>query len=325
SSVWSQSLLIALVVLFHFDTRLALLSYVTGTCAAYLAFGLAADRAFLSSTQALQQLPIQLFAVVLVSAAKIGRHMLEQEKLTGMAQALATVSHELRTPLKSIDANVRGATRLTPASDAQALQQALARIRFEVRHMNHVIDLFLFSATAVRRNMEPNARISMAAAVEAMQQRYPFIHAEQAALVAIEVRRDFTFAGQPELAAVLLLNLLRNALKALHRAGKGRVRVIVDGTRARPRLLFIDTGCGIAPRNLPHIFERFYTYPQHAGTGIGLALCKEILAAWGASIRCRSRMNAYAMFILEFPALPAVALVDDRTIKTKNVRTNVDL
>jgi two-component system CAI-1 autoinducer sensor kinase/phosphatase CqsS len=44
---------------------------------------------------------------------------------------------------------------------------------------------------------------------------------------------------------VVLLNLMRNALRGIQRAGKGRVRIIIDGARPAP-LLFIDTGCGIA-------------------------------------------------------------------------------
>jgi two-component system CAI-1 autoinducer sensor kinase/phosphatase CqsS len=100
---------------------------------------------------------------------------------------------------------------------------------------------------------------------------------------------------------VILLNLLRNAFKAIHRAGKGRVRLVVDGTHAAPRLLFIDTACGVSQHHLPKIFRRFYSFPAHQGSGIGLALCREIMQAWGASIRCVSREHAYAIFILEFP------------------------
>jgi two-component system CAI-1 autoinducer sensor kinase/phosphatase CqsS len=50
------------------------------------------------------------------------------------------------------------------------------------------------------------------------------------------------------------------------------------------------------------IFRRFYSHPPHNGAGIGLALCREIMDAWRADIRCVSRENAYAIFILEFPA-----------------------
>jgi len=80
------------------------------------------------------------------------------------------------------------------------------------------------------------------------------------------------------------------------------VRIVVDGGRRRPRLLVMDSACGIPARQLPYIFERFYSWPPNAGAGIGLALCKDIMHAWHGRIRCRSREQAYTVFALEFPA-----------------------
>ncbi|MRW92139.1 sensor histidine kinase [Duganella sp. FT80W] len=308
SGVWGESLLIGIVVLFHFDTGLALGAYVIGTALACAAAAALGESAMMSSDQVLQQVPIHWFTIAVLSVAKISRHVLAQEKLAGMGAGLATVAHELRTPLTSVDANVRGLLRMM--ADAQGHSQAdrltiidaLARIQFEVRHMNHMIDLFLLSATAVRQNLRPVEMVSMETVVEAVLKRYPFSSLKQQKMVKLEVRHNFQFAGQTELAVVVLLNLLRNALRAVQRAGKGRVRIVIDGGMQPPRLLFIDTGCGIPPQQMSLIFRRFFSHPPHNGAGIGLALCQEIMDAWGARIRCVSRESAYAIFILEFPA-----------------------
>ncbi|WP_229633372.1 sensor histidine kinase [Duganella qianjiadongensis] len=311
SGVWGESLLIALVLLFHFETALAMQAYLAGTLAACCAAIVAGDAATLLSKEALQQLPIHWFTIAVLSVAKISRHMLAQEKLAGLGAGLASVAHELRTPLSSVNANVRGLLRTygtgicRNGEEKFAAIDALARIQFEVRHMNHMIDLFLLSASAVRQNLRPIEMVSMHAAVAAMLERYPFVSHAQKQQVALELRTDFHFAGQSELAVIVLLNLLRNALKAIHRAGKGRVRIIVDGQHQVPRLLFIDTGCGIARHHLPLIFRRFYSYPAHNGSGIGLALCQDILRAWNSRIRCVTREQAYAIFVLEFPPVLA--------------------
>jgi len=310
SLVWSQSYLIALIVLYHFPTLWASSSWLLGTTLACLLFAWVGDASFLVSQNVLEHLPIYAFTVVVISVAKVGRRMLANEKLAGMAQGLATVSHELRTPLVSVDANVRGITRRlaqagTPAAaDWAEVNDAMARIQYEVRHMNHMIDLFLMSAAAVSQQLEASEQVSMQEVVDSVIRRYPFAGQAQRDAVRVDVRSDFTFAGRHELSVVILLNLLRNALKALHRAGKGRIRIVVEGQRAVPRLLFIDTGCGIADTHLPLIFKRFYSYPPNSGSGIGLALCKEIIDAWQASIRCVSRELAYTIFVLEFPKVP---------------------
>jgi two-component system CAI-1 autoinducer sensor kinase/phosphatase CqsS len=313
SGVWGESLLIGLVVLFHFDTGLALRAYLIGTALACLAIVALGAGEMLLSRQALQQLPIHWFTIAVLSVAKISRQVLAQEKLAGMGAGLATVAHELRTPLTSVDANVRGLLRKMAdaqgdnAEDRLSMVDALARIQFEVRHMNHMIDLFLLSATAVRQKLHPVETVSMENVVEAVLRRYPFSSTKQQKMVKLEMRCNFQFAGQTELAVVVLLNLLRNALRAVQRAGKGRVRIVIDGEHRPPRLLFIDTGCGIPAPQMPMIFRRFYSHPPHNGAGIGLALCQEIMDAWAAKIRCVSRESAYAVFVLEFPQPPAIA------------------
>jgi two-component system CAI-1 autoinducer sensor kinase/phosphatase CqsS len=307
SPMWSEALLVALVVLFHFETTAAVIAYVCGTALACVAFSMIGDARFLLSRAVLQQLPVHWFAIAVLTAVKLGRNVLADEKLAGVADGLATVAHELRTPLASVHANVRGLKRYferdTPGDERESarMRDALGRIQFEVRHMNHMVDLFLLSATAVKQNLEPTEAMSMAGVVDALMARYPFCGTAQQATVAVEIRSDFVFLGQRELCVVMLLNLLRNSLMAIRRAGKGRIRIIVDGAREMPRLLFIDTGCGIAPSRMPMIFRRFYSYPAHNGSGIGLALCKDIMLAWDAKISCVSREGAYAIFVLEFP------------------------
>lgn len=314
NKVWSQSLLVAVIVLFHFETFSALLVYVAGTGLAYLAYTEqwwhGAQQGGQLDAAELTQWPIHLFAIGCVSLVKVGRDVLERERLAGMATALATVSHELRTPLRSIDANARGMRRILdearlPEDGQQAFDGALTRVSSEVKQMNTAIDLLLLGVTAGNKNLRANQLLSMREMVICAQERYSFTNSTERDMIALTLRSDFQFHGQPELCSMILINLMRNAITAVQRAGKGRVRILIDGARARPRLLFIDTGCGIAPRSLPNIFRRFYSAPEGNGAGIGLAFCKDVLDAWGAQIRCVSRLNRYTVFVLEFaPSAP---------------------
>jgi two-component system CAI-1 autoinducer sensor kinase/phosphatase CqsS len=300
---WSQVMLVMLVALFHFEVRLALRAGAIGICAAVLlAIALGAGEV-IASAAVLQLLPVQLFLVGWMWVFSQSRKALEEEKLEGLGEGLGAVAHEMRTPLASLDANVRGLSRMQQRAgqDNPAVRQALGRMQYEVRHMNHMIDLFLLSAQAVRQKLDPHETVSMLDTVESALRRYPFTGEAQRQLVALQVRSDFRFGGQNELAIMLLLNLLRNAMQAVQRAGKGRVRIVIDGCRPVPRVLVIDTGCGIAPHHLPLIFQRFFTYPEHNGAGIGLALCRQVMQAWEAKLHCVSREHAYAIFVLEFP------------------------
>jgi len=313
SAVWGESLLVALIVLFQFDGWWALGSWLCGSLLAAAAFALHGEPAFLVDPLVLEQAPIYVFTIAIVSVTRVGRRVLAREKLAGMAQALAMVSHELRTPLISVAANVRGIERSLRAREQPAgphrpdpadaaLTGAMERIGFEVRHMNQMIDLFLQSAAALNQQLTATEQVSMAEVVAQVIERYPFTGPDQRDAVSVVVRGNFLFAGKHELCVVVLLNLLRNALKALQRAGRGQVRIVIDGTRALPRLLVMDSGCGISGSQLPHIFERFYSWPPSSGAGIGLALCRDIVHAWQGRIRCRSRESGWTVFALEFPS-----------------------
>jgi two-component system CAI-1 autoinducer sensor kinase/phosphatase CqsS len=209
-----------------------------------------------------------------------------------------------------VAANVRGIERVLGSAGAgrPGVDAALGRIRYDVQHMNRMIDLFLQSASALERELAPTETLSMARVVTLAIERYPFASGAQRGQVEVVVRSDFQFAGRDELCTVLLLNLLRNALKALQRLESGqvgKVRIVVDGARARPQLLVMDSGCGIPARQLPLIFERFHSDPPGSGAGIGLALCRDIVRAWHGTIRCRSRERAYTVFALAFPRPPS--------------------
>jgi signal transduction histidine kinase len=70
-----------------------------------------------------------------------------------------------------------------------------------------------------------------------------------------------------------------------------------------------DTGPGIAPENLPKLFDNFYTSGKSGGTGLGLAYCKRTMQALDGDIYCQSKLGEHTAFRLSFPdlAVPKLA------------------
>jgi signal transduction histidine kinase len=105
----------------------------------------------------------------------------------------------------------------------------------------------------------------------------------------------------------LLDNLLDNAVKH----GKGGSPIVVETLKGqRGAILAVeDRGVGIAPEDLPRIFEPFYRSPQArrrgvAGVGLGLAVVRRIAAACGGSVTVHSEPGAGARFEVHFPLMP---------------------
>jgi signal transduction histidine kinase len=125
------------------------------------------------------------------------------------------------------------------------------------------------------------------------------------------LNNDFRFHGSDVLLMFVVYNLLKNALTAVKAAGRGSVHVECQRRHRCNWLVVTDTGHGIAPDVLPHVFDPYYT-THHAGggTGMGLAFCQRVVTAFGGTIHCDSEPGAYTRFSIALPpenALPGDA------------------
>lgn len=103
-----------------------------------------------------------------------------------------------------------------------------------------------------------------------------------------------------------LINLLDNALR--YTPSGGVVSICLETVDQQVAVSVEDTGHGIEPENIPHLFERFYRTDwarakDSAGTGLGLPIVKEIMDAHGGSISVTSDVNKGSVFTLRLPAL----------------------
>jgi signal transduction histidine kinase len=109
----------------------------------------------------------------------------------------------------------------------------------------------------------------------------------------------------------VLINLLINARQAMPEGGVVKLRLALDPTGRVAELNVIDHGVGIAPENLRRIFEPFFstkTGPDASGlggTGLGLAVCRDIVEAHHGRLRAESRVGQGTTFTLRLPACPA--------------------
>ena len=133
------------------------------------------------------------------------------------------------------------------------------------------------------------------------------------------VALDFRAEGRPHARVnpaqiqQVLLNLVINARQAMPGGGTVRVRVGLDATGRLAELSVADTGVGIAPADLRRIFEPFFTTKTGpdatglGGTGLGLAVCRDIVEAHHGRLRAESRVDQGTTFTLRLPSCPTPA------------------
>lgn len=203
---------------------------------------------------------------------------------------LATVSHELRTPLTA----VLGWAHMLRVHEARPdeLQHGLEVIERSARAQNRLIDDLLdvsrIVSNRLRMHREP---VSLAQVVEAaIDQVRP-----QAEMKQMEVHSDLSDSalvlGDPRRLEQVVSNLLWNAIKFTE--PRGHVRVRLEQIDRDMVLSVTDTGAGIAPSFLPHIFEWFRQEDARArsqsGLGLGLGIVRHIVTLHGGSVRAESR------------------------------------
>jgi two-component system, OmpR family, sensor histidine kinase BaeS len=223
------------------------------------------------------------------------------------ARMAADVAHELRTPLAALQAGLEELRDgLAPPDPA-----ALARLHDQALRVSRIVgDLdMLFAAEgatrAVRR--EPVDLVDLARTeVEA--------RAAQLRVAELDVDLDLPadgpvwVRGDPERLHQVLGNLLENCVR--HCRPGDRVWVGVSASPS-PRLVVADTGPGIAPTDLPLVFDRFWRGSRPSGlpgSGLGLAVVRSLVEAMGGSVEVESDGSSGTTFTVALPAVVAATL-----------------
>jgi signal transduction histidine kinase len=222
----------------------------------------------------------------------------------------ADASHELKTPLTVLRAGVERAitTPNLPQDTLATLEETLQ----EINRMAELVDALLTLARA-DEGIAPLHResVDLRGIVEEVQETGELL-AEEAG-----VTMEVATATEPMVVSVdasrirqLILNLVTNAVK--YTPAGGSVRMQLGPVNGRVALSVADTGIGIAPGDLPHIFDRFWRADsartrtgERPGSGLGLAICKWIAEAHGGRIDVVSRPGRGTTFTVTLPRLAA--------------------
>jgi two-component system sensor histidine kinase BaeS len=218
-------------------------------------------------------------------------------------QLLADVVHELRTPLSIIQGNLEawrdGVVAPTPDEISPVHDEAvlLARLITDLR------DLSLAEAGQLDLAKEPaDLGALTAAVVESYRQRAA---SQDVTITFLAGEGPLLASADPARIRQVLRNLLDNALRYTTRGGS--IDVGVEATPPSSITVSVrDTGSGISPEDLPHVFEHFFKADRsrdrsHSGSGIGLAIVKQLVEAHGGTVRAASQPGVGSRFTFTLP------------------------
>ncbi|MDB9138845.1 hybrid sensor histidine kinase/response regulator transcription factor [Parabacteroides distasonis] len=208
-------------------------------------------------------------------------------------QFFTNVSHEVRTPLTLILAPLDRlivSLRESPyASDLGLIQKNANRL---LRVINQILD---FRKVEGKQEKLAVREIDLVPFVGEIKSYFDSMASVRAISYTFTSSiKQCTLWIDPDLLEKVFFNLLSNAFKFTPGGGSVRIELTEEGGRVFIRV--IDTGSGIRPANLPHLFDRFYTEDRSMGTGIGLHLVKEYIDMHGGETRVESEPGQRTTF-----------------------------
>ncbi len=218
----------------------------------------------------------------------------------------ADASHELKTPLTVLRSGIERA--ITHPKAPPEVMEVLEETLVEVNRMTELVDALLTLARAdegrAPLHLEP---VQLQEVLGEVSETAGILGEQADVAVSVHVPdQPITLAVDRSRIRQLLMNLLTNAIKYTPQGGQ----VAIDCSRADAHVVLSvrDTGVGIAPGDLPHIFDRFWRADQarsrtgnRPGVGLGLAISKWIAEAHGGTITVQSRAGRGTTFTVTLP------------------------
>ena len=220
-------------------------------------------------------------------------------------QLLADVSHELMTPLTAIRgyAETLALPQFMPASKegqraVKVIEEEGERIE---RLVGDLLELARFEAGGISLELD---NVDVDEIFERVAERHAKTAQEKGVNIVIEPHADIRMIGDPHRLEQAVQNLAANALR--HTPPGGVVTLGARRDDGVVRIAVSDSGVGIAPEHLPHVFDRFYKADQSrstsAGSGLGLSIVKAIVERHGGTISVKSRQGVETVFEVALPA-----------------------
>jgi len=245
--------------------------------------------------------------VIILGLGGLASYFLARRTLEPIAKAheaqrrfTADASHELRTPIAAMQTEIEVALMDPKLTLTQATDQLRSNLEELARLTN--LSAGLLRLAQVEENQVPKRQLTVNDLLQATIERHQAVAGQKKITLHAEKAPNLTLWADPDTLGECLDLLIDNALKYCPTGTRITLRAhkISHGVRIEVK----DTGPGISPEAVAHLFDRFYrgdSSRSSRGYGLGLAIAKSIIDAHGGTITVKSRVGRGSSFVIELP------------------------
>jgi signal transduction histidine kinase len=219
----------------------------------------------------------------------------QNEKLKAVATLARGLAHEIRNPLTTL--KVYSEYVAQKKDDPEFIRQYEKIVPAEIDRINNLIsDLLAFAKPSTPQMQAVNPSEIIKNLLILLEQKFK----SSRITINTELENNVHLQADPNQLKQVLLNLILNAIDAMPNGGKLTIQTTKDNNYYT--ISISDTGCGIDPKDLPHIFDPFFT-KKEKGTGLGLSITQGIIERHHGKIMTKSKPGQGTEFIIQLPHL----------------------
>jgi signal transduction histidine kinase len=222
----------------------------------------------------------------ITESRRSARQTIESERLNALTLLAAGVAHEIGNPLNSLNIHLQLMERQARNLDGAArneLQESIDVARAEINRLDSIVTQFLRAIRPTRPQLRPESINSI---VEEAVRFFALEIKDRDIVVEQELRSDLPMLElDRDQMKQAFYNVIKNSFEAMKSRGILRIHTDMDDTHVV--ISFRDTGGGISPENLGHVFEPYFT-TKPAGTGLGLLIVRRIVREHGGELSIES-------------------------------------
>jgi signal transduction histidine kinase len=236
------------------------------------------------------------------------------EYLQRNREFVANAAHELRSPLAAVQSSVE--VTLNSPRTVEEYQEMLGEIADECGQLRVLVNqLLLLAETDIERFPVDMRPVRFDRVVDRSVEMFRGAAEERSIELDSDLAEELVVNGDADRLRQVVNNLIDNSLKFTPPGGRVSISLARDSEQNQVVLRASDTGHGIAPEDLAHVFERFYRGDKSrhrelftSGNGLGLSICQSIVTAHGGTIDVESTSGRGTTFTVRLPASAATSL-----------------